>query len=340
MAHNTQTCINERCNNPAFNNLDECTLHCDKNDYSHDRNSHLLFCFHQDLEKYITQNNYNETFIFSDIVFPFRDSRDNFDYFKILKKAKEIHFIRCVFYSHSIDLFPIKIFYDECCFINDFRIHLINMLENAVDSIFFICRFLKNVEVLGHTENNIESDEFIYPLFSDCIFNKDLTIYKCVFKHDIFLNYDKRIEVQNIRIYNCIFNHRFCLNHSDIYVLEISDCYFLSKLEIKDSKIEKFFFENSNVDKVVDFFGSKISSFKIYKSIFSDFVGFENVDFRLKNIDLSNDNDLAIFKYTTFMSFVNFRGSTLYQGLDISNANFKESPNFFNAKILSNKNSL
>lgn len=339
MPNNHQICCEHNCQYPVFKGLDRCALHCEKNSYSKDWCSGLLSEFYNILEGYIkVGNNNSDLLILSGIFFPCRDSRDGFDYFQILKRFQSIHFKNCHFYNNSMDLFPIKIFYDECCFKNEFYVYPTNKLENALDSIFSICTFEKNIEIYGSNvdnENNIDNS-FDFYLFSDCYFLQGVSVYNCNFNNDIFHNLDNRIKIKKLFISDSIFNNKFSLNYSNIEIFEIYDCKFMSKLEIKDSEIKILLFQNSNVEKVSDFFESKIENFKFYKCIFNDFLGFEKVVFGTKDTEFISDSNMAIFKYVSFMSFANFRNAIFHQGLDISNSNFKEIPNFYNVKVFSN----
>lgn len=339
MSNNHKICKVEGCENPAFQDLEECALHCEKNSYREDWHSGLLSEFYNILEKYIkTDNDNSDQLILRGIFFPCRDNRDSFDYFKILKRFQSIHFLNCNFYYHSMDLFPIKIFYDECCFKSEFYVYPTNILENELDSIFSMCTFENNIKIYGSNvdnENNADNS-FDFYLFSDCSFLKEVSFYNCNFNNDIFHNLDNRIKIEKLRISDSVFNDKFSLNHSDIETLEIRDCKFMSKLEIKDSEINVLLFENSNVEKVSDFFESKIENFKFYKCIFNDFLGFEKVVFGTKNTEFIFDSNMALFKHVSFMSFANFRNAVFYQGLDISDSNFKETPNFYNVKVFSN----
>lgn len=326
----SQICNHYNCNNSVFQNLDECALHCDKNDYHSDRMSGLLSEFSQKLEEYIDDKFDGNPLVLSDIIFPARDSRDNYDYIKLLLKIKEIHFLRCVFHLEILDLYPNKIFYDECVFINEFYIYPINMLENTLDSIFSICKFTKDIKISGvnvDSKNN-KNNNFEYPLFSNCTFGKRLSINNCTFDTIIFNNQDERLTLENLEIYDCSFNEKCLLNFSDIELLEIYDCEFLSKLEIKDSIIGKLIFKNSNVKGIFDSFESSFIQFQMEKSIFEDFAGFERVIFGEENKDY-----LSLFTYVTFKNFSNFREAKFLSGLDLSRVNLKEQPNFLNAYI-------
>lgn len=100
---------------------------------------------------------------------------------------------------------------------------------------------------------------------------------------------------------------------------------------MKESIISYFELNNSNVSEVFDSFDSRFIRFIFYKSIFTDFSGFEKVAFGLKgSVD---DMYVARFIYTTFMSFSNFRSTAFLSGLDFENSNLKEQPNFLKTYI-------
>lgn len=115
--------------------------------------------------------------------------------------------------------------------------------------------------------------------------------------------------------------------------LKILDTKFKSKLEIKNRVVRDFRFENSNVEKVFDSFESKFEKSYFYKSIFTDFAGFEKVEFGLEGQDIEAYQ--AKFIYTTFMSFSNFRRTKFLSGINFENSNLKEQPNFLKTRISS-----
>ncbi|WP_305456556.1 hypothetical protein [Photobacterium leiognathi] len=118
-------CAIVSCGNSIVQDLGECSLHCTKNDYGTDfHNNSVLSMFYDQLVDYILKQVYEislsrpilsrddfkaylldelesetaealareQVIVFDHIYFPERDSRDRFDYFKVLKKVK-----RCAF---------------------------------------------------------------------------------------------------------------------------------------------------------------------------------------------------------------------------------------------------
>lgn len=205
---------------------------------------------------------------------------------------------------------------------------------------FSECLFKDNILFNGidFSEININS------LFYNCVFDEQIVIGNSKITFDVFRFYhnswipnpekiavDKFRKIKCLSIRNCKFEKKFILNNFEIKELYILDSIFQDKLEIKNSQCKNFEFKNSNVEKVSDFFESHFDSFEMRKSIFRDFAGFENTIFGTKEFGK------ATFTYVTFMSFVNFRGATFNFGLDLSNTNLKESPNFLGINILSDK---
>lgn len=68
------------------------------------------------------------------------------------------------------------------------------------------------------------------------------------------------------------------------------------------------------------------------KSIFEAYTGFENCQFGYKHPE-NDHNEVANFNYVTFMSFVNFRNTYFFGGLNLDSINVKEPPNFLNIDV-------
>ena len=136
--------------------------------------------------------------------------------------------------------------------------------------------------------------------------------------------------IKQIIFENCIFDSKFKLNNFQIQTFKIINTILKNKFEFKENILDELLIDNSNFEKIVDFFGSKFKKFKIYKSIFDDFVGFENCQFGTDN---KLREEISIFKYATFLDFINFRNTNFKSGLDIENINIKEAPNFLNMSI-------
>jgi len=133
----TKKCSTSRCEIDTYKNIDKCILHCEKNSYASDFDkSNFLPSFYNELIAYIVKSFFDsypkdvellseeslisslkETDIKQDFVttwlqkkvltlvnisFPFRDSRDSFDYLQILRKLDNIHFLDCTFVSDGL----------------------------------------------------------------------------------------------------------------------------------------------------------------------------------------------------------------------------------------------
>ncbi len=369
-------CRVDLCENKPFGNFNKCALHCEKSSYSTDFwNNGLLSEFYRLLEKYILSflleyeldidaqleqfildeisksQGYNrlyknEYFIkiasqveitFRCIAFPFRDSRDKFDYFKILKLFKGIHFHTCTFYPYSIYLDEVQVFYEDCKFKNSYDVSSTLLLDNCTNSIYSSCTFEESVSVQSSEKSRIINIK----LFDDCIFKKNIKIRNVILESEVFKFKDSfefdMSDAENItcfnafEIENCIFKQDIKLNYLDIKSLVVKNTKFEYKLEIQNTSINKLIFNDSNVSRVFDAFGSKFEEAYFYKSIFHDFAGFEKVEFGIDgNLDYEY---VAKFIYTTFQDFSNFRNTNFHSGLDFENVNLKEQPNFLNAIV-------
>jgi len=267
---------------------------------------------------------------FGDIKFPDRDHRDSYDYFKLFNYFGGLSFTKCEFNNSSLDEFQkqnktnnVKFFFDECIFNNNWRIKNIQALDD-INAIYQDCHFKKGISTNQDPNgNNYIIDE---QLFFDCKFEGVNQLHHTDFQEQVFNNSsDFKNQVNTLEIVSCTFNKKFILNNHPIDSFICKDSIFNNKFELKESSISDFKIDNCNFYKVTDFYGSNFIKFNITKSIFDDFVGFEKCTFG--NSEFKDDNP-AIYKYTTFKNFINFRNTNFNNGLDIEDINLKEPPNF------------
>jgi hypothetical protein len=338
----------------------KCALHCSKNDYQSDRHSGLLADFYDELLQYIS--NTDLTFInpidkqdFADYLrgkkfeydnvkltvegtdinifnvhFPQRDGRDTYDYIKLLKLFKGIHFDNCIFTVGLVDIGEKEVFYQDCTFNNVLNIKANNLLENVNDVIYQGCTFKKNVEC-NHFDGERYKLVIKHQQFNNCTFDGDLHCYGATFKKSIFFNTDDfKQKVNEIIVNKSIFEGRFLLNEATISLLSLTDCEIYGKVELKHNVIENAEIKNVNFKKLFDAYSSKFKTFKAQRSIYEDFTGFEKCEFGITG---DKAKEKVEFEYVTFLNFTNFRKAKFFNGLDIEHTNLKESPNFLNAEI-------
>lgn len=357
-------CNYPECNNRTLKNEKHCILHCLKNIATQEDEWEFeeLFLKHlkdkiynylpkhisNSLDYYISVSDFfsnndvidflkNNQIHISDICFPKFVKLNSLSY---LSACKKIKFSGCNFNQKEVFINGSSIEFYCCTFHCDieknFHHNFFKNYSNEID-VFSECLFEDSILFNGinFSESNINS------LFYNCIFDKQIIIEHSTITFDIFRFYhhigtptsekidvDKFRKIKYLNIRNCKFEKKFILNNFKINELYILDSIFQDKLEIKNSQCKKFEFKNSNVEKVSDFFESHFDRFEMSKSIFRDFAGFENTIFGTKEFGK------ATFTYVTFMSFANFRGATFNFGLDLSNTNLKESPNFLGINIL------
>lgn len=355
-------CSIDNCNLDTYKENINCILHCKKDSYQSDRHKiGFLNSFYEELIKYIitevenkrslfdrvSLNNINlekylkqgsdaktkesifTEIVLTNIVFPFRDSRDDFDYLGILKKLNSIHFNYCEFNLNSLDLNSTYCFYQDCIFHNKWYIYNVPVLKNINNVLYQDCTFHDTVSSHSDDKYIIKSQ-----LFNDCKFNNDIEFDNIIFKFPIFNN-TKNISstIKSFRITNCEIEEKFILNFCDIDLFLLESTVFKSKFEFKNNKVNEFKIFNTNYLKLVDMYETEYNKFSIVKSIFDDFVGFEKCVFGFDKNCNSDNSFVAKFTYATFLCFVNFRNTKFNCGLDIENINFKESPNFLNTEI-------
>ncbi|WP_257120174.1 hypothetical protein [Arcobacter vandammei] len=273
---------------------------------------------------------------FSNIHFPKRDSRDRFDYQKILNLFGQIHFDYCEFYLSSLDLKGTELFFQDCTFHRRWSLKDYNVLENIDDVIYQTCIFKDEISNYSPDENKkyykIKSNQFDYT----CKFEKSLNLRNVKFDGLLFStaqgNYlEEKLKIEEVRLENCVFNSKVILNRFKIDKFTIKNTIFKNKFEFKENYIKMLEIDNSNFKKLTDFYSSKFEEFRVFKSIFDDFVGFEKCEFGSKNI--IDEKHIANFTYATFLNFVNFRNTIFYSGLNLENTNLKETPNFLKSSI-------
>ncbi|RXK03367.1 hypothetical protein [Halarcobacter bivalviorum] len=361
-------CGIKNCSLENFGESDKCILHCEKGSYLNDFDNGLLSSFFQtfidyvianlfkyksilgenelksvDLKKYLESRKYDNSdyngvlkktiLVPSHIHFPTRDSRDLFDYKKILNLFGQVHFNFCEFYLSSLELVETECFFQDCKFHKPWTLYNYGLLENEDNVIYQTCTFNEKISNYTPDDNkslaiynfslfdytcNIESIEFERAHFESSLFNTN--------QH----NYLDNQLIDSFKIINCTFNEKFKLNNYKIHTFKCVDSLFENKYEFKENIIDKFYIYNSNFNDIVDFYGSKIRLFNIEKSIFEGFTGFENCIFgscdKLKE-------EITLFKYVTFKDSLNARDSRFLSGLDIKNINIQGDTNFLDSDI-------
>jgi hypothetical protein len=140
-----------------------------------------------------------------------------------------------------------------------------------------------------------------------------------------------------LNIINCEFQEKFILNNFNKVIerISIKKSIFKSKFTIINNYfIKHVSIYDSNFINIFDIHSTKFNNFFVYKSIFEDYIGFEQCTFGFGV--RSEKSKTTKFMYTTFKSIANFRYTTFNNGLDIETVNFKEVPNFFNTSIEDN----
>lgn len=360
-------CDVKGCNRDCFQETKQCILHCEKHTYSKDiENAPVLNDFYNALidyiAKYIFDHTYidqevpsqeqvleylrlgsgtqdiidfcsRETIVFNSVFFPCRDAKDTFDYLNVLNRLVGVYFNYCTFTALLLDIPNVKIFYQNCEFRQNWFIQNLTILRNGNNIAYQTCTFRGNVNIfsLGADEDFTTLD---VSLFADCVFHKELSFKNMTFSKKIFNNSDYyETSIEALKIEQCVIHDDFILNNLNSRSVLIIDTEFKSKFEMKDSHINMMFETiNTNFSGLFDVQFSNFAGFECFKCVFSNVASFEQCTFSVED---RHKEYMAIFKYTTFLSFASFRNSIFNLGLDLENANLKEAPNFLNIQLLS-----
>jgi uncharacterized protein YjbI with pentapeptide repeats len=280
----------------------------------------------------IIQSLKEQIVVLSHIAFPKRDSRDFFDYIPMLQNLGKIHFNYCEFYLGYIKLPSIECFFQDCEFYVHWSIYDYYPLENISNVIYQQCKFYDHVSASGNESLNSRLI-LNHQQFDNCNFEKELAFEYIDAKEAIFADsYELRSNIKKLKLYHSNFEKRFVFNDYIIESAYFENSVFDEKFEFKNNVVGTFEIDDCNFKKIADFFETTFEKFKIHKSIFDNFTGFELCKFG-KETDPKNRDYIALLEYVTFSNFVNFRNTHFYSGLDIDNINLKDSPNFLNTEI-------
>lgn len=363
----SKKCSNHKCNRVTFESSNYCVLHCDKHSYSQDfHHISILHDFYNALSDYIAEYIFDhiytdklvpnqnlvleylrsgngtqeivdfcskELIVFNSIFFPCHDDRDSFNYLPVLKRIGKAHFNYCRFTATSLDIPMVEVFYQDCEFRQNWFIHNSLLLENINSVVYQACHFWENTSVIIWDDSDAEKFLDI-SLFNDCTFHQELAFENITLEKKVFNNSDySDVNIEALRIEQCVIHEDFILNNLNSRSVFIKDTEFKSKFEMKDSHITMMFeAKNTNFSGMFDVQESNFGGFECFKCIFSNVASFEYCNF---SIGRDSMDCMAIFKYTTFLSFTSFRNSIFHLGLDLENANLKEAPNFLNILLFS-----
>lgn len=372
-------CKIDGCEREVFNDKDKCALHVEKNEYSMDYQSGLLSEFYNQLVEYLLdyfwrnfnlpkrnfreflkdtaainlQQHQNLSAILKDISFPYHDSRDFFDYEKLLKKFGSIHFDACKFYTNDLELGNIKLFYQDCEFKKDWNLRSNPLLENYHNYQYQACKF--NQEVY----NDENKSPFGCGLFYLCDFQGKLKLRNKTVKRSLFryAETEKYFNIPKVEIDNCVFEDKvfdptsesvfsikelvinkcrfekdFILSNGQMDLFSCESSTFNDRLYFQNNRLKKLIIEKVSFNKPSDLTSTHFGEFLIKDSTFREYVYLNECE--LGTLELLEDTTKpARFVNVNFMSFINFRKAKFRSGLSIRDVNFNDAPNFLNVTI-------
>ncbi len=297
-----------------------------------EKKSSKKFLLHNISDELVSIYNYfkNRKIVFSKIHFPNTDEIDTPNYENILKRLFKIDFNYCSFYITSLELKNVECEFRDCEFYEYWSLKNFKVPQELEEQeVYNACVFHEDVSASGG-----EKDKFILDnvQFNGCTFEKELTFENVISKKPIFKDWKGfESKIKTLKVDSSSFESRFILNNYAIENVLFTNNIFSGKFEFTNNSILDMNIDNCNFEKLAEFYSSKFSKFKIFKSIFNDYTGFEKCEFgEDKNTE---DSLLSNFQYVTFLSFINFRNTHFKSGLLFEDTNLKESPNFLNSKI-------
>lgn len=249
------------------------------------------------------------------------------------KPTEEIELIECIFEINEIYDLNKKITFNNCTFNN--QLNPITKKNNSdsikTDMTYVECTFNDNVESINSTYG--EKIEILNLHFYKGKFKK-IKIHNFSIPCELLSNEESTFKgkittINEIELKNCTFKDRFHLNGDIVSSkINIDNCLFEKKVEIKKSKSKKIAIKNSNFIEIADFHGTQSDLIEIEQCVFEDFFGFENC-----TIGAKGARSPSAFKYTTFKNLASFRDSTFNDGLDLSKTNALGRINFLDIDV-------
>ena len=362
-------CTHEGCEREIHSN-GKCVLHCDKSKFEkeydyitffnvftnylidtcsksiqladqNNRKSELKLLFQgSNIKSHYKSNLSNMTVTLQSIKFPSDNSV--YSYPPFFKYFKGVYFDHCYFHFSRIEnVGNTEFFFDTCEFKENWEITPLQMLESklGLGFIYENCTFHKGV-----TNNNpqlqIKGRSVIEGnIFYLCKFLEKIAFYGVEFNGLLFSKQSRESnQIKLIELNNCKLKDKFYLNSFNIGKFVSQDSIFMKKFEFKNNNVFELEINNSNFSEVTDFFKSYFNYFEISRSIFEDFVGFEQCIFGIEINEIEHKSTKegsrkAKYNYTTFKKNNNFRDTVFLKGLDLRNINPNQQPNFLGTYI-------
>lgn len=245
----------------------------------------------------------------------------------LLAVVPKIRFKSCHFYTSTVGEHGVSSRFDfEDCTFHALWQQPLPEMSLSGSALYKACMFEQGISL---TDGGL--DVGYEALFSDCNI-RQLTLKSVRLKHSRV--FDNSLcggaTLGELSVQNCNIQTKFTLdNIKGISRITLNSSKFKDKFAMIACEIGALDIVNTNFKGLVDFYQTRFDSLKIKKSIFKDFVGFEQCT--LGPADASSG--VIEMRYVTFYSFMNFRQTRFNQPLDLRNTNRADQPNFLDCSF-------
>jgi hypothetical protein len=262
------------------------------------------------------------------VSFPQRDSRDFFDFQKMLNLFDSVQFVKCHFWGNSLSLNESRTLFMDCTFENKWFLTAANPILEIYDVLYDGCGFKHNVSTLGHDYPSIR-----YSVFANCKFSQSIEFEGVTVEGQIFNDKNESVvTIPKLSFINSDIKERIILRKKHIESLNFEDSNFHKKFELKYSKVANLKSFNTNFGDAFNVYKVDFGKCDIRMGIFNQYFGMEKCEFSNHSDNL--DTLPTTFEYVTFNDIVNFRNSKFLTGLNLEHINTTRAhPTFLGATV-------
>lgn len=258
------------------------------------------------------------------------ESTHHLDYEQLLEPFKHLRFEECHFYGNRQlwNTWDTALGYTRCIFHSDWQVSDTEAFWGT-EALFDRCEFRREVMLAGHGRDVVFLEK-LGAIFQNCRL-QELRLESLRLEADLFRNSREiPFQIKALTITDSVLAGKLIIdNIKSMDNLRLTSTRFENKFAMINCECDTFTIKNTNFDGLADFYQSQFENFRIQKTIFRDFSGFEGCCFGKTPAPKAR----IVLRYVTFYSFINFRSAIFNQALDLRNTNRQQQPNFLDAKF-------